>query len=183
MMVRRLNFHSRLRQLMAAHEIWKTTELIPLLAERGVEPVDRAGHRLVTDKPERLSMKTLVALGESWPAPRPTSIDPYVETAARRPAAGEATDAEHHRDAPRDLRPDGPGSSTKTGEHRKRSRLDTDRPSGTGSYRGVGPAPVAALCAVRGLLLDRVALARGPDLPILPHQRPPTRRPLQRLRA
>jgi Cro/C1-type HTH DNA-binding domain len=35
-MVHKLNFHWNLRQLMAAHEIWKTTELIPLLAQRGV---------------------------------------------------------------------------------------------------------------------------------------------------
>ena len=106
MMVCRLNFHWRLRQLMAAHEIWKTTELIPLLAERGVSLSTAQVYRLVTDKPERLSMKTLVALCDILACTPADLIDPYVETAARRPAAGEATDAEHHRDAPRDLRPE-----------------------------------------------------------------------------
>jgi hypothetical protein len=35
-MVRKLDFHWNLRQLMAAHGIWKTTGLLPQLAERGV---------------------------------------------------------------------------------------------------------------------------------------------------
>ena len=35
-MVRKINFRWNLRQLMAAHDLWKTTDLIPLLAERGV---------------------------------------------------------------------------------------------------------------------------------------------------
>jgi len=34
---RRLDFHWNLRRLMAAHQMWKTTELVPLLRERGVE--------------------------------------------------------------------------------------------------------------------------------------------------
>jgi hypothetical protein len=34
---RKLDFHWNLRRLMAAHQMWKTTELIPLLRERGVE--------------------------------------------------------------------------------------------------------------------------------------------------
>jgi hypothetical protein len=59
-MARKLNFHWNLRQLMAAHEIWKTTELIPLLAERGVVLSTAQVYRLVTDKPERLSMETLI---------------------------------------------------------------------------------------------------------------------------
>lgn len=47
---------------MAAHNMWKTTQLAPLLRERGVELSSAQIYRLVTDKPERLSMKVLVAL-------------------------------------------------------------------------------------------------------------------------
>jgi hypothetical protein len=34
---RKLDFHWNLRRVMAAHRMWKTTDLIPLLGERGVE--------------------------------------------------------------------------------------------------------------------------------------------------
>ena len=59
---RKLAFHWNLRRLMAAHQMWKTTELVPLLRERGVELSASQVYRLVTDKPERLSMKVLIAL-------------------------------------------------------------------------------------------------------------------------
>ena len=59
---RKLDFHWNLRRLMAAHQMWKTTELIPLLRERGVGLSASQVYRLVTDKPERLSMKVLIAL-------------------------------------------------------------------------------------------------------------------------
>jgi DNA-binding Xre family transcriptional regulator len=97
-MARRLNFHWRLRQVMAAHDIWKTTELIPLLAERGVVLSTAQIYRLVTDKPERLSMKTLVALCDILSCTPADLIEPYVEAAARRAAAGEATVIDVHRD-------------------------------------------------------------------------------------
>ncbi|MFC5290032.1 helix-turn-helix domain-containing protein [Actinokineospora guangxiensis] len=59
---RKLGFHWNLRRLMAAHDLWKTTELIPLLRERGVELSPSQVYRLVTDKPERLSLTVLIAL-------------------------------------------------------------------------------------------------------------------------
>ena len=40
---------------MAAHDMWKTTDLIPLLKERGVDLSTVQVYRLVTDKPERKS--------------------------------------------------------------------------------------------------------------------------------
>lgn len=95
-MARRLNFHWRVRQLMAAHNIWKTTELIPLLAERGVVLSTAQVYRLVTDKPERLSMKTLIALCDILACSPAELIEPYVEAAARRPAAGQATVIDVH---------------------------------------------------------------------------------------
>ncbi len=91
-MARKLNFHWNLRQLMAAHELWKTTDLIPLLAERGVPLSTAQVYRLVTDKPERLSMKTLIALCDILSCTPADLIDPYVESRTRKAAAaGEAT--------------------------------------------------------------------------------------------
>src|SRR5213082_1548317 len=80
---RKLDFHWNLRRLMAAHQMWKTTELIPLLRERGVELSASQVYRLVTDKPERLSMKVLIALCDILDCTPADLIDPYAEPAAR----------------------------------------------------------------------------------------------------
>ena len=77
---RKLDFHWNLRRLMAAHEMWKTTELIPLLRERGVELSASQVYRLVTDKPERLSMKVLIALCDILDCTPADLIHPYAET-------------------------------------------------------------------------------------------------------
>lgn len=59
---RTVRYSWRLREVMAAHGIWKTTELKPLLAERGVELSAAQVYRLATGTPERLSLATLAAL-------------------------------------------------------------------------------------------------------------------------
>lgn len=89
-MVRKINFRWNLRQLMAAHDLWKTTDLIPLLAERGVSLSPAQIYRLVGDKPDRLSMKTLAALCDILSCTPADLIDPYVESSGRRLAAGES---------------------------------------------------------------------------------------------
>jgi len=61
-MKRHVDFRWRLRETMAAHGYWKTTDLVPLLAERGIELSPSQVFRLVTQSPERLSIKTLAAL-------------------------------------------------------------------------------------------------------------------------
>lgn len=88
-MVRKINFRWNLRQLMAAHELWKTTDLIPLLAERGVSLSPAQVYRLVADKPDRLSMKTLTALCDILACTPADLIDPYVEASGRL-ASGES---------------------------------------------------------------------------------------------
>jgi len=47
---------------MAAHGIWKTSDLGPLLAERGVALSAAQVYRLAAKVPERLSLRTLAAL-------------------------------------------------------------------------------------------------------------------------
>ncbi|MEU6602932.1 helix-turn-helix domain-containing protein [Streptomyces flaveolus] len=51
-----------LRKLMATQDMFQTTELVPLLAERGVHLSREQVYRLVTQPPQRLSMDTLAAL-------------------------------------------------------------------------------------------------------------------------
>jgi DNA-binding Xre family transcriptional regulator len=51
-----------LRRLMADRGMFATTELVPLLAARGIELSREQVYRLVTGTPERLNLAVLVAL-------------------------------------------------------------------------------------------------------------------------
>ena len=75
---RTVRYSWRLREVMAAHGIWKTTELKPLLAERGVELSAAQVYRLAAGTPERLSLATLAALCDIFDC---TPAD-LIETAA-----------------------------------------------------------------------------------------------------
>ncbi len=98
-MARRLDYHWHLRRLMAAHDMWKTTQLAPLLRERGVNLSPTQVYRLVTEKPERLSLHTLAALCDIFSCGPGDLIEPYVEAAARKKkAAGDAPVVDIHRD-------------------------------------------------------------------------------------
>jgi DNA-binding Xre family transcriptional regulator len=61
-MGRKLDYRWRLREVMAARGLWATTDLGPLLVERGIDLSATQVYRLVTQTPERLSLKTLMAL-------------------------------------------------------------------------------------------------------------------------
>ncbi|HEY5152097.1 MAG TPA: helix-turn-helix transcriptional regulator [Mycobacterium sp.] len=61
-MIRKMGYRWNLRKLMAQKDLFQTTELVPLLAERGVHLSREQVYRLVTQPPQRLSMDTLVAL-------------------------------------------------------------------------------------------------------------------------
>lgn len=59
---RQVSYRWRLREVMAAHGMFATTELVSLLAERGITLSASQVHRLVTSTPERLSLPILAAL-------------------------------------------------------------------------------------------------------------------------
>jgi DNA-binding Xre family transcriptional regulator len=61
-MARTIGYRWHLRRLMAEQDIYATTQLRPLLAERGVVLSREQVYRLVTGVPERLSLATLAAL-------------------------------------------------------------------------------------------------------------------------
>ena len=61
-MKRQVSYQWRLREVMAARGMFTTTELVPLLAERGINLSASQVHRLVTGTPERLSLPVLAAL-------------------------------------------------------------------------------------------------------------------------
>lgn len=61
-MTRTIGYRWHLRELMAARGMFATTELGPLLAERGVVLSREQVYRLVVGTPERLNLTTLAAL-------------------------------------------------------------------------------------------------------------------------
>jgi DNA-binding Xre family transcriptional regulator len=61
-MKRHVSYQWRLRQVMAEHGMFNTTQLVPLLAERGIGLSASQVHRLVSGTPERLSLQVLAAL-------------------------------------------------------------------------------------------------------------------------
>jgi DNA-binding Xre family transcriptional regulator len=81
---KRLGYRWHLRQLMAARDMFATTDLGPLLAERGVELSAAQVYRLVTGTPERLSLRTLVALCDILDCTPSELIEPVSETATLR---------------------------------------------------------------------------------------------------
>ena len=97
-MAAKLDFRWHLRELMATRGMFSTTDLRPLLAERGVQLSPSQVYRLVTEKPERLSMRTLLALLDILGCTMDDLIEPVTAAKPRRKAAaagggGGGTDA------------------------------------------------------------------------------------------
>jgi len=61
-MARKLDYRWHLRQVMAARGMFATTDLIDPLARRGIRLSSSQVYRLVVERPERLSLKILMAL-------------------------------------------------------------------------------------------------------------------------
>src|SRR3954454_11234178 len=61
-MAARLDYKWHLRQVMASRGMFQTTDLIGPLAGRNITLSSSQVYRLVTDRPERLSLKILMAL-------------------------------------------------------------------------------------------------------------------------
>ncbi len=59
---RQVSYRWRLREIMAVRGMFTTTELVPLLAGRGINLSVSQVHRLVTGIPERLWLPVLAAL-------------------------------------------------------------------------------------------------------------------------
>ncbi len=82
-MSRRVGYRWHLRQLMAAAGMFQTTDLGPLLAQRGVSLSREQVYRLVTGTPERLNVTTLAALCDILDCSPGDLIEVTVETGRR----------------------------------------------------------------------------------------------------
>ncbi len=87
-MVRRLDYRWNLRQVMASREMFATTDLIEPLAQRGIRLSSSQVYRPVVDRPERLSLKILMALLDILDCRMDELIEPV---AAAKPAARKRT--------------------------------------------------------------------------------------------
>jgi DNA-binding Xre family transcriptional regulator len=94
--IKKMGYQWRLRQLMAERELFQTSDLVPLLAERGVVLSREQVYRLVTQPPQRLSMNTLVALCDILDCTPNDLIKPeIVNQQVRKAAAGKAASAQN----------------------------------------------------------------------------------------
>ncbi|MDA8047199.1 MAG: helix-turn-helix transcriptional regulator [Actinomycetota bacterium] len=86
-MTAKLDYRWRLRQVMAAREMFATTDLIPALAKRGIRLSSSQVYRLVVERPERLSLKVLMALLDILECRMEDLIEPVEAPTARRSKA------------------------------------------------------------------------------------------------
>jgi DNA-binding Xre family transcriptional regulator len=99
---RQVGYSWRLRETMAAHGMFTTTDLVPLLRERGIDLSASQVHRLVTGTPERLSLHVLAALCDIFDATPAELITTTAQNAGVRKTAVGDTPAPP---APTHLRP------------------------------------------------------------------------------
>jgi DNA-binding Xre family transcriptional regulator len=79
-----------LREQMAERGLWKTTDLAPLLAERGIHLSAAQIYRLVAHTPERMSLDVLAALCDIFDCePGDLIAVEVVEPGRARKASGE----------------------------------------------------------------------------------------------
>lgn len=83
----KLDYRWNLRQVMASREMFATTDLIPALARRGIGLSSSQVYRLVVERPERLSLKVLMALLDILDCRMEDLIEPVEAPKARRSKA------------------------------------------------------------------------------------------------
>ena len=83
-MAAKLDYRWHLRQVMASRGMFATTDLIGPLAQREIRLSSSQVYRLVADRPERLSLKVLMALLDILDC----SLEDLIEPVAAPGAAG-----------------------------------------------------------------------------------------------
>jgi DNA-binding Xre family transcriptional regulator len=94
-MTAKLDYRWHLRQVMAQREMFQTTDLIAPLAERGITLSSSQVYRLVVERPERLSLKILMALLDILECAMDELIEPVaIPMRAKKAAGGSAAPVE-----------------------------------------------------------------------------------------
>lgn len=90
--MRTIQVQWNLRQVMADLGLFQTSELLPLLEERGIHLTREHVYRLVTKTPQRLNIEVFVALCDALGATPNDLIEPVVvEQKTARAASGDPT--------------------------------------------------------------------------------------------
>lgn len=93
-MARKLDYRWHLRQVMASRGMFATTDLIEPLAQRGIHLSSSQVYRLVVERPERLSLKILMALLDVLDCTMDELIESYAAVSpARRKRTASGEDA------------------------------------------------------------------------------------------
>ena|SRR5215470_4888180 len=93
-MARKLDYRWHLRQVMADRGMFATTDLLGPLAARGIRLSSSQVYRLVAERPERLSLKILMALLDILDCSMSDLIEPVALASGRActvKTAGDAT--------------------------------------------------------------------------------------------
>ena len=92
-MAAKLDYRWHLREVMAARGMFSTTDLVAPLAQRGIHLSTSQVYRLVVERPERLSLKILMALLDILDSSMDELIEPVaaVAVAKKAKAAGAET--------------------------------------------------------------------------------------------
>lgn len=93
-MKRKMGIRWHLRELMAARGMWKTTDLVAPLAERGVALSREQVYRLVTAQPERLNVYVLAALCDILDCTPNDLVEPVAENRSTRKKAASTGDTD-----------------------------------------------------------------------------------------
>ncbi|MGW1669211.1 helix-turn-helix domain-containing protein [Streptomyces sp. NPDC002324] len=116
-MTAKLDYRWHLREVMATRGMFSTTDLRPKLAERGIDLSPSQTYRLVVERPERLSLKTLMALLDILGCSMEELIEPVPAAGARRRKSAAAAEAD----------PAEPGSAGVGDFRPRRARIVTDK--------------------------------------------------------
>lgn len=101
--MRNIRYRWHLRAVMAERGLFATSDLVPLLAERGVEMSSSQVFRLVSGTPERLNCSVLAALTDALDCSVGDLFEPYAIASNGRARRAASTGGEAESLSPRGL--------------------------------------------------------------------------------
>jgi DNA-binding Xre family transcriptional regulator len=93
-MAAKLDYRWHLRKVMADRGMFQTTDLIGPLAQRDITLSSSQVYRLVTERPERLSLKVLMALLDILDCAMDDLIEPFAQASGASTRKKKAVGAE-----------------------------------------------------------------------------------------
>jgi DNA-binding Xre family transcriptional regulator len=95
---KKIGYRWHLRQLMAQKDMFSTTDLQPLLEQRGIHLSPAQVYRLVVQTPERLNLNTLAALCDILDCSPNELVEPVVFAQRAKKAVAKDSGAKRSRE-------------------------------------------------------------------------------------